>query len=143
MALNKPYVAVDENKYNWGIGGLTDGSWQANQQHCFASGDGGDFPKTVTIDLQQATKVGAVVLGVPPFGATKTIQVSVSADGTNFTPEGSHEFAMEQEAQFTYGFASVQARYVRLTYPDHYTTNSQYGPNFVFTTECEVYAAMK
>ncbi|MDR3710941.1 MAG: GDSL-type esterase/lipase family protein [Capsulimonadaceae bacterium] len=143
LALGKKYVAVDENKYNWGIGGLTDGSWEASSAHCFASGDGGDFPKTVTIDLEQPTLVGAAVLGVPPFGATKTIQVSVSTDGTTFTQVGSHEFACEQEARFTYGFTPVQARYVRLTYPDHYTTNQQYGPNFVFTTECEVYAAMK
>lgn len=143
LALHKKYVAVDENKYNWGIGGLTDGSWEATSAHCFATGDADAFPKTVTIDLEQVTKVGVVVLGVPPFGATKTIQVSVSADGVTFTPEGSHEFACEQEARFTYGFTPVQARYVRLTYPDHYTTNQQYGPNFSFTTEAEVYESAK
>jgi hypothetical protein len=143
LALNKKYVAVDENKYNWGIGGLTDGSWEASAAHCFASGDTDAFPKTVTIDLEQVTQVGEVVLGVPPFGATKTIQVSVSSDGANFTVEGSHEFACEQEARYTYAFPPVAARYVRLTYPDHYTTNTQYGPNFVFTTEAEVYRGAK
>jgi hypothetical protein len=32
---------------------------------------------------------------------------------------------------------------VRLTYPDHYDQSVRFNPNYVFTTEVEVYAAGK
>jgi len=143
LALNKTYASSDPNNYNWGIGGLTDGSWEANAQHAFASGDAAAFPKTATIDLGDAKSIGDVILGVPPFGSTKTIKVSVSADGQNFTEVGSYAFSQNKEEKHRYVFAPVTARYVRLTYPDHYDEQVQYPPNFVFTTEVEVYAPAK
>lgn len=139
LALNKTYVASDPNMYNWGIGGLTDGSWEASSQHCFASGDKDAFPKTATIDLGQAASVSTVQVGVPGFGATKTIEVSVSTDGANFTSVGTHTFDEAKEARFVYKFAPVDARYVRLSYPDHYADGHGYSNTFVFTTECKVY----
>ena len=139
LALNKPYTVSDPNGYNWGIGGLTDGSWEASAQHCFASGDKDSFPKTATIDLGSTQKVSQVLLGVPAFGATKTVSVSISTDGTNFTDVGSHTFVQKQELRYTYSFPVADARYVRLNYPDHYDDGNGYTNTFVFTTECEVF----
>jgi len=139
LALNKPYAVSDPNGYNWGIGGLTDGSWEASPQHCFASGDKDSFPKTATIDLGSTQKVSQVLLGVPAFGATKTVDVSISTDGTNFTDVGTHTFEQRLELRFIYKFPAAQARYVRLSYPDHYDDGNGYSNNFVFTTECEVF----
>ena len=80
---------------------------------------------------------------MPPFGATKTIEVQVSADGTRFTTVGSHTFDEAKEARYTYTFPAVNARYVRLNYPDHYADGHGYNATFVFTTECAVYGADK
>lgn len=143
LAQGKRYVASDENKYNWGIGGLTDGSWEATPQHCFATGDSPDFPKNVTIDLEKAQRVGTISLGVPPFGATKTVKVSISTDGQTFNDVGQKEFAQRKEERATIAFPAAEARYVRLTYVDHHDEAIQYPPVFGFTTEVEVYATAK
>ena len=143
LALGKHYTCSDENKYNWGIGGLTDGSWAATPQHCFATGDAPDFPKHVTIDLEKITRIGTVVFGVPHFGSTKTVKVSISADGHNFTEVGSHQFELRKEAAVTIAFPATEARYVRLTYLDRYDEDVQFPRVFAFTTEVEVYPTVK
>lgn len=140
LALGKIYVCSDPNLYNYGIGGLTDGSWDVSTPHCFASGDKDAFPKTATIDLQQAARVGLVTVGVPPFGSTKTVEVSVSADGNTFTPVGRCVFSLRKEEKHLFSFPPTLAQFVRLTYPDHYDTAVGYTNTFVFTTECRVYA---
>ncbi|MDQ2798156.1 MAG: hypothetical protein M3Y13_00755, partial [Armatimonadota bacterium] len=140
LALGKSYACSDPNLYNFGVGGLTDGSWEASSAHCFASGDKDAFPKMVTIDLGQTAPVGLVEVGVPPFGATKTIQVSVSADGTAFTDVGSYVFSLRKEEKHLFAFKPSPARFVRLTYPDHYENGAGYNNTFVFTTECRAYA---
>ncbi len=143
LAQGKHYACSDENKYNWGIGGLTDGSWAATPQHCFATGDKPDLPKQVTIDLEQTARIGTIVFGVPPFGATKTVKVAISADGQSFTEVGSHEFAPRKESAATVAFPALETRYVRLTYTDRYEEDLQFPRVFAFTTEVEVYAAAK
>ncbi|PQV63329.1 Lysophospholipase L1 [Abditibacterium utsteinense] len=140
LALHKPYSSTDPNVYGYGTGGLTDGSWSGEQPHTFASGELSTFPKATTIDLGAATSVSQVQIGVPAFGSTKTIRVSLSADGENFTEVGSHVFPLAVERRHRFIFKPVSARYVRLSYPDHYEENAGYVPNFVFTTEAEVYA---
>lgn len=139
LALHKTYTSNDPNVYNFGIGALTDGSWSGDN-HVFATGDNDTFPKTVTIDLGAATPISLVRVGVPSFGSTKTIQVAVSADGQKFTDVGSHTFSLAVERRHSFNFKPVSARYVRLTYPDHYPDNVGYSPLFSFTSEVEVYA---
>ena len=139
LALHKPYTSTDPNVYDYGTGGLTDGSWSGEGPHTFASGENDAFPKTTTIDLGAIQRVSKVRLGVPAFGSTKTITVSLSADGQNFTEVGSHVFSLATERRHTYSFAPVSARYIRLMYPDHYEEEAGYHRNFVFTTEAEVY----
>ena len=139
LAFGQPVVASEPNVYGWAIG-LTDGSWAADTANCWASGPSATFPKTVTIDLQKPAPVGLVRLGVPPFGSTKTIQVAVSTDGTTFTDVGSYVFSLNKEEMHSLTFSPKPARFVRLTYPDHYDAAVNYPNTFVFTTECEVYA---
>ena len=80
-----------------------------------------------------------MLLGVPPFGSTKTVTVSVSKDGQNFTDVGSYVFSTRKEERHVVAFAPTSARYVRLSYPDHYPDFIGYDPKFVFTSEVEVY----
>lgn len=139
LAQGKKYECSNPNGYNWGIGGLTDGSWAGDSKTCFATGDAGEFPKTVTIDLEQPTTIATVIFGVPAFGSTKTVTVSISEDGKTFKDVGSHEFSLRKEERYTASFAPAAARYVRLTYADHYPDEVNYPATFAFTTEVEVY----
>ncbi len=140
LAENCKYECSDPNKYNWGIGGLTDGSWEAKSPNCFATGDGANFPKTVTIDLEKPAQVNTIIIGVPGFGSTKTVKVSVSADNKTFTDVGSYDFTLRKEERKTFSFNPINARYVRLTYVENYGEDAGYSKNFAFTTEVEVFA---
>jgi lysophospholipase L1-like esterase len=143
LALNKPYTASDPNAYNWGIGGLTDGSWEMGSRNTFATGDKEPLAKDATIDLGDVKTIGAVRLGTPNFGGTKTITVSISTDGQTFKEVGTHIFANAQAERYTYQFTPAAARYVRLSYPDRYEDSPGYSKNFAFTTEAEVYGAQQ
>ncbi|RYX85956.1 hypothetical protein EON83_04155 [bacterium] len=139
LALHKTYESSDPNVYNYGYGGLTDGSWEKGSTQIFATGDKDTFPKQATIDLGQPTPISHVLLGVPPFGSTKTVKVSISSDNQNFTEVGSYVFTPKKEESHVYAFALTPARYVRVTYPDHYPQEFGYTPTFAFTSEVEVY----
>ncbi|MGC4043136.1 MAG: GDSL-type esterase/lipase family protein [Armatimonas sp.] len=141
LALNKPYEVSDPNRYNYGPGGLTDGSFSGEAPHTFATGDTDVFPKTATINLGTTASINAVIVGMPAFGSTKTVEVSVSTDGQKFTKVGSYVFSLRHEEKHTYRFAATNARYIRLTYPDHYDEEVGYNRAFSFTSEVEVYAA--
>lgn len=140
LALHKPYTASDPNVYGYGIGALTDGEW-GGDGHTFATGDKDVFPKTVTIDLQQPASISQVRVGLPSFGSTKTVNVSVSTDGEKFTEVGSYVYPMAIDRRHAFAFAPVNARYVRLTYPDHYDQEAGFSKMFSFTNEVEVYGA--
>ena len=139
VALNKPYTSTDPNVYDYGTGGLTDGSWSNEQPHTFASGELDAFPKSTTIDLENPTTLSQIWIGVPPFGSTKTVRVSLSTDGQNFTEVGNTTFAQAVERRKRFSFAPQPARYIRLTFPDHYPDFVGYAPNFVFLSEVEAY----
>lgn len=139
FALHCPYVSSDPNTKNWDQPGLTDGIDGKDNKTCYASGDSPTFPKYVTIDLGKPRDVQTVIVCMPAFGSTKTVEVSLSADNAAFTPFGKKVFeeAKQQRAPIT--GAKTTARYVRLTYPDFYPATHGYGVNFAFTSEVEVY----
>lgn len=140
LAEGMKYVSSNPNLYNWGTDGLTDGSWEGSSTHCFASNDDKVFPKFVTVDLEKPVTISSVIAGVPAFGSTHTIAVSVSVDGKTFTDVGTYDFSQNKEERHTYKFDAVEARYVRLTYPNYYEATVGYNNTFVFTSELEVYA---
>lgn len=141
LALGKDYEASDANSSGWGAGGLTDGSWRETGEDCFATGSSSEFPKHVTVDLGRAQRIGAVRLGVPAFGSTRTVSVQVSRNGKSFTEVASVEFAQRRTQIRTLEFDAVGARHVRLVYADHHERNAGYPVSFCFTTELEVYGA--
>ncbi len=143
LALNKKYVCSAPNTHPGWAGGLVDGDWREVTGHTFATDGSPNFPKTVTIDLETPADIGLVLVGVPAFGSTKTIAVSLSTDGTNFTEVGSYVFSQKKSEKHLYSFPAASARYVRLTYLDHYDSQVGYAATFAFTTEVEVYAPGK
>ncbi len=139
FALHCPYVSSDPNTKGWDKPGLTDGVDGRDNKTCYATNDSPTFPKNVTIDLGKPRDVQTVVVSMPAFGSTKTVEVSLSADNTAFTPFGTKVFeeAKQQRAPIT--GSKTTARYVRLTYPDFYPTSHEYSPTYAFTSEVEVY----
>ncbi len=143
LALKKSYEVSDPNVYNYGSGGLTDGSFSGEGPHTFATGEKDTFPKTATVDLGETQTLGFVRLGVPNFGSTKKVQISLSSDGQNFKTVGEYQFTVRREEKHLFSFAATPARYVRVTYLDHYPDTIGYTPTFAFSTELEAYAAKK
>ncbi len=147
LALKKTCETTDLNRSStaWGATtSLTDGSWEAKAGSTFCTGNGRDFPKHVTIDLQTTQTLGCIIAGVPPFGSTRTIIVSLSMNGKKFNTVGEYVFSQAKEEKRTFIFRPQEARYIRLTYADKYEERvGYYDPQFMFTTEVEAYTPVK
>ncbi|OAM88036.1 discoidin domain-containing protein [Termitidicoccus mucosus] len=139
LALAKSYECDDKNPSSWDPG-LTDGLWAMRRGSTFATNRTNKFPKNVTIDLRTSARLTHVHVGVPNFGSTKTIAVSVSYDGKNFTEVGRHDFSYGKAEAHLFEFAPVLARQVRLTYLGNHAGKNRFDPAYCFTTEVEVYA---
>ena len=141
VAAGRTGEASDPNRFGWGAGGLTDGSWQGDPTHCYSTGGGEKFPKTVTVEFEKTARISMIRLGVPAFGSTKKVVVAVSADGRAWRDVGEVEFAQRRADRRTIGFEAIRAKHVRLTYVDHWPDTVAFPPTFCFTTELEVFTA--
>jgi lysophospholipase L1-like esterase len=139
LALHKPFVSSDPNTSGWNQG-LTDGLWQPQFGQTFAAGGTDTFPKNVTVDLGAPQRLGYVATGVPDFGSTKTVELSLSVDGNQFTQIAAYVFSQHKAEYHLFKFAPATARYVRLTYADRYTESVGYPAVYVFSSELAAYA---
>jgi sialate O-acetylesterase len=129
----------DQNPYGWDVG-LTDGSWASYPPNAFATNATDAYPKHVTIDLKQPRAMNLIRFGVPEFGSTKTVAVSISSGGTTFREVGRHTFSLGKAEQAAVSFPEATAREIRLSYLDHHDQTAGEFPNtFSFTTEVEAY----
>lgn len=138
LAHQRPFTSSDPNKSGWNAG-LTDGNWNGAAGSCFATGPAPAFPKHVTIDLGRAREVQAARFGVPEFGSTRTVVLSLSEDGKQFQEIGRHEFAGKTKAATELRWDKRPARFVRATFPDNHGKLDSYGENHAFLTELEIY----
>lgn len=139
FALNRKYTSSDVNSWGWG-GGLTDGNWGEQAGTCFATANAPVFPKHVVIDLENECSIKTIILGVPAFGSTKTLEVLLGTDNKNFQKMGSHAFELRKTQKKTFTFDTpVKARYIKINAPDHHDENVNYDPSFVFITEVMAY----
>lgn len=141
VAFGKPFTSSHPNSAGWL--GLTDGSWAEDSTHTYATSTARRGGKFVTIDLEKTHAVTHVRMGVPAFGSTKLVVLSLGEDGSKFTPVDEYEFAQGRTQEHTFVFPSRPARYVRITYIDAYEKKIRYNIWCGFTTEVEVYAAGK
>ncbi len=141
LARHARYTCTNPNVHGWNANGqLTDGSWIADAKQCFATNDEDTFPKDQVIDLGVLCDITAIKFGVPPFGSTKTIVVSVSIGGNEtFTAVGKHEFSQNRAETATIKTTATSARFVKLSSTDHHDAVVQYPNTFIFLTEVEVY----
>jgi len=140
VSRNKSYSCSDPNIKGWSTG-LTDGSWSEHTNNCFATNDDNNFPKSVTIDLKKIQPVTSVKFGLPPFGSTKTINISLSRNGKDFSEIGHHSFPLKQTYRsHLLRCPATPARFVKFTFPDCYQKEIEFSRNISFLTEAEVYA---
>jgi hypothetical protein len=140
LALDKPYECSEPNKSGW-TSGVTDGSWTGAKGSTFASGSAEKFPKTLTIDLQKTQEIAHVLVGTPAFGSTKSIAVSLSPNGRQFTDIGANDFSPGKEDNHLFSFKPAQARYVRLTFTGNHAEKMRFATGYCFITEVEVFGA--
>ncbi len=134
-----PFVSSHPNTHGWD-GGLTDGDWGDANPGCYATDESPTFPKTATIDLGSAQTLHMIHYGTPNVGSTKTVAVSISEDGKQFTEVGRNVFPMKKATTARAGFPAAKARYVRATFIDTYPQQDGYSQNFGFLSEIEAYA---
>jgi sialate O-acetylesterase len=142
VARQRPFTSSDPNPHGWNAG-LTDGNWHGAAGTCFATGAAATFPKHVTIDLGRARDIQAVRFGVPNFGSTKTVVISVSENGNEFQEAGRHEFAPKAGTRSELRFDKRPVRFVRATFPDHYDKQDHYDEKFSFLSELEAYGPVR
>ncbi len=135
----KPIRSSHPNRHGWD-GGLTDGVWGDRAPHCYATDESEGFPKFVTVDLGSAQTVHLVKYGTPDIGATGTVAISISEDGTTFTEVGRNEFPVKEAAGATAKFEPTKARYVRAAFLTQHPAQDEFGATFGFLSELEVYA---
>ena len=135
---NKPFASSHPNQAGWNSG-LTDGNWGSSPPHCFATGNEGGFPKSVTVDLGELKTLHVIRYGTPDVGATKTVAVSISEDGKDFKEVGRTDFPAKRASRAEARFAPGKARFVRASFLGNHPKQDNYGPTFGFLSELEAY----
>ena len=140
LAVGKPFVCSAPNPNNakgtWG--GITDGKLDETPAALFATDSSKTFPKTVTIDLQGAFSLSVIRVYSSKSGATKTVDVQISTDGTDFSSAGKSEFkAGEQSVYEIKNIKTKKITHVRLVFPDIWEKVSSY-PGFNMIRELEI-----
>jgi hypothetical protein len=143
LALNKKWTSSDPNPSPAWDKGLTDGIWTGRSPQVYATGPSGTFPKTVTIDLEKVSTLGHVLIGVPDYGSTKTVAVSISENDRDFTEMGRYDFTLKKAEKRLFNFKPAPARYVRLTYVENHKEQAGYSANYSFTADVQVFAPVK
>ena len=141
LAYKKEVICARPNRYKWSPSHLVDGKWSPKQTYCFATDREDIFPKSVAVDLGEVKKIHAVRFGVPYFGSTKTVSVSVSTNGVDFEGVGISNFKQGFVQRSVLQFDPMDARYVRLTFLNRYDHKEGYTVGYQFVTELEVYSA--
>jgi len=139
---NKSHKSSHPNTFGWD-GGLTDGNWGNGNPACYATDPSSTFPKEVTVDMGSVKDIQTIVYGTPNIGATKTVAVSISEDGQNFTEVGRNDFPTKKAARSEARFAAKKARYVRATFIANHPTQDDFGNTFGFLSEIEAYGPEK
>ncbi|RYD33707.1 MAG: hypothetical protein EOP87_10525, partial [Verrucomicrobiaceae bacterium] len=138
----KTHKSSHPNTYGWDLG-LTDGNWGTHAPTAYATDASDTFPKTVTVDLGSAQDLQAIVYGTPGIGATKTVAVSVSEGGKDFTEVGRNDFPAKKAGRAEARFAPVKVRYVRATFIANHAAQDDFGNTFAFLSEIEAYGPQR
>ncbi|HVJ47323.1 MAG TPA: sialate O-acetylesterase [Luteolibacter sp.] len=138
----KPHKSSHPNTFGWDLG-LTDGGWGTHAPTAYATDPSPTFPKNVTLDLGSAQDVQNIIYGTPSIGATKTVAISVSEDGQNFTEVGRNDFPVKKAGRAEARFAPKKTRFIRATFLAMHPQQDDFGTGFAFLSEIEAYGPTK
>ncbi len=143
LALGKGYTKSEEphpafaDSGGESTDGLLAGEYWDGLSYGYAIADGETKSVDVVIDLEAEALVSSVRVygwqGGSNYGAD-TVSVSVSADGSEFTPMGSA--STPDGLWYVVEFPAVSARYVMVNFTK---TNNGWGTDWLFIDEIEVY----
>ncbi|MBK1882981.1 hypothetical protein JIN85_11180 [Luteolibacter pohnpeiensis] len=135
----KPHQSSNRNQWGWD-GGLTDGVWGDHSPSAYATDNSKDFPKSVTLDMGSVEAVQTVVFGTPAVGSTKTVAISVSKDGKEFTEVGQHDFSPHKAERAEIRFEPKDIQFIRASFiAQQSQQQDNYDIHFGFLSEIEAY----
>lgn len=139
VARERPYTVSSEVMDGWT--GLVDGVLDSDSAPgCFATGNGHEFPKSVTIDLQRPCSINRVTVHNSANGNTRGIIIYCSDDGVRY--EKLREFIFPQGDPLTlnHRFNDRSAQFVRIEFTNTWGGGLG-GDNTIFCREVEVFGS--
>lgn len=139
VAKDRPFRCSDEVMDGWT--GLVDGVTDSDSAPgCFATGNGNEFPKTVTIDLQRPCTINRVAVHNSANGNTRGIVIYCSDDGLEYEKLREFIFPQNQALTLNHRFNDRPAQFVRVEFTNTWGGGLG-GDNTIFCREVEVFGS--
>jgi hypothetical protein len=139
VARGRPFECSTDVMDGWT--GLVDGVVDSDSAPgCFATGNGSEFPKSVTINLQRPCSINRVAVHNSANGNTRGIVIYCSEDGSDY--EKLREFIFPQGDPLTlnHRFNDRPAQFVRVDFTNTWGGGLG-GDNTIFCREVEVFGS--
>ncbi|MCM8528703.1 MAG: discoidin domain-containing protein, partial [Lentisphaeraceae bacterium] len=138
LALGKTHTSSDA--HSGGYVGVNDGIWSFTPPFVFASSKKENFPKYVTVDLENEFSINALRFGIPNRGSTRNISLQYSVDNNEYKTIMDFDFTQGLTDRYTAFFEEVKARYIRVRFNENFEKTLNRADNsHVFLTELEAY----
>ncbi len=137
VAIDRPYSVSTGILEGWT--GLNNGVTDSDSgPGCFATTNGDDFPKHVTIDLQHPHSINRIAVHSSANGNTRGIIISCSLDGEEFEELREFIFPQGEPLTLNHRFNDRPAQFVRVTFTNTWGGGLG-GDNTIFVREVEVF----
>lgn len=137
VALHRPYTCSVDVMRGWT--GLVDGVTDSDSgPGCFATSNDAQFPKSVTIDLEQPCEINRITVHNSTNGNTRGITIYCSEDGEQFEKLREFIFPQAQALTLNHRFQDRPAQFVRVEFANTWGGGLG-GDNIIFVREVEVF----
>jgi hypothetical protein len=139
VARGRPYECSGEVMDGWT--GLVDGVTDSDSAPgCFATGNGNQFPKSVTINLQRPCSISRVAVHNSSNGNTRGIVIYCSETGLRYEKLREFIFPQGEPLTLNHRFNDRPAQFVRVEFTNTWGGGLG-GDNTVFCREVEVFGS--
>ncbi|MFW5868837.1 MAG: discoidin domain-containing protein [Armatimonadota bacterium] len=139
VAEGRPFECSTDVMGGWT--GLVDGVVDSDSAPgCFATTNDGDFPKSVTIDLQRPCSINRVTVHNSANGNTRGIAIYCSEDGEEYELLREFIFPEGESLVLNHRFNDRPAQFVRVEFTDTWGGGLG-GDNTIFCREIEVFGS--
>lgn len=137
VARDRPWECDCDVMDGWD--GLVDGIADSDTSPaCFATSNGPDFPKSVTIDLERPCLINRIAVHNSTNGNTRGIILSCSQDGVEFEKLREFIFPRAQPITLNHRFNDRTAQFVRVGFANTWGGGLG-GDNRIYVREVEVF----